>query len=382
MKRVLHAALVAPGYSNEGIMKGFLDAGFDTYRCFDYQRIMFEYDKNHMRRILLMEAKEFKPDLIFCQIQNSEILDLDTFNRLNEIAFTVNYNFDIRSKEQSQWMYDLAPYIGLSCLSNQNDVNEVIGRGYHNAMCLHSSTDIELYKPATGYVEKEGIVFIGNNFHNTMLPFPKSEQRIQMVQSLKPEFGNYFEVYGMGWFGPMATQKEEIEIYQHAFAAINQTNYDAPNYTSDRLWRILATGCFCLTEYFEGIESLFTNHEELVWWRTIDELKSLLHHYMANGKRAQQIGMNGYAAMRSRHTWKNRIEEMMAFINKQESEIFVVPMIDSCTKAGAHVVGGIIPGQFDEHLTGKPCDCGKLKGVWQECGCAMKRHEFRWTENI
>ena len=380
---VLHVGLCAPNYTNEGIMKGLLASGFSVYRLFDYQKIMFDYDKDHMRRMLIKEVEEFKPDLVFCQIQSSEILDLDTFSRLGQLAFTVNYNFDIRSKEQTEWMYSIGPYIGLTCFSNQDDVDEYSKLGYDNAMCLHSSADAEVYKPAEGYNERDGIVFIGNNFLNTLMPFPKSQHRVEMVQSLKKEFGDYFEVYGIGWFGQMANTREEVGIYQDAFMAINQMNYDASNYTSDRIWRILATGCFCLTEYFDGIETMFTNHEELVWWKTIDELKGLIHHYMVNSKRARQIGMNGMSAMLTRHTWKNRIEEMMAFIKKERSKIWVFDYsVNGCVKAGAHVIGGIIPLPEDEHFDGIPCDCGKLKGAWIECGCAIKKYEFRWTENI
>lgn len=391
---VLHVALVAPGYSNEGIMKGLLSGGFSVYRCFDYQEKMFSHDKDTMRRMLIREVEQFKPDIVFCQIQSSEILDDDTFIRLGRLAFTVNYTFDIRSKEQTDWMYRIGPYIGLTCFSNQNDVDEYARKGYDNAMCLHSSADVEVYKPADEYIERDGLVFIGNNFLNTLMPFPKSQHRVEMVQELKKEFGTYFEVYGIGWFGPMATTVEEVGIYQEAFMAINQTNYDASSYTSDRIWRILATGCLCLTEYFDGIETMFTNHEELIWWRTIDELKSLIHHYMANSKRAQQIGMNGMSAMLTRHTWKNRIEGMMTFIqnNLMDMRVWSIPIpggtryqIDQCTKAGVHVIGGVIPGmggEEDAKYNDVPCDCKKLRGLWAQCECGNKQFQFRWTENI
>lgn len=380
---VLHVGLVAPNYGNDGIMKGLLGGGFSVYRLFDYQRIMFEYDKEHMRRMLIKEVEQFKPDLVFCQIQSSEILDKETFSRLGQIAFTVNYSFDIRSKEQTEWMYNIGPYIGLTCFSNQDDVDEYTRRGYENAMCLHSSADTDVYKPAQSAVSKHGIAFIGNNFHNTLMPFPKSKQRVEMVESLKVKFGDYFSAYGLGWYGEMANTSGEVSIYQHASMAINQTNYDATNYTSDRLWRILATGCLCVTEYFEGIENLFVNHVELVWWKTLGELVELLYHYMVYSGKAHAIGINGMSAMLTRHTWKNRIEEMMAFIKKLNSKVWVFDTsVDACTKAGAHVIGGIIPGPEDEHLAGRPCDCGKLKGSFIECGCTHKKYEFRWTENI
>lgn len=383
---VLHVALVAPGYSNEGIMKGLLGGGFSVYRLFDYQRIMFEYDKEQMRRMLLAEVEQFKPDIVFCQIQSSEILDHHTFSRLGQLAFTVNYTFDIRSKEQTEWMYEIGPYIGLTCFSNLNDVIEYSKRGYDNAMCLHSSADTDVYKPAEVPVNKHGIVFIGNNFKNTLMPFPKSEQRVEMVNSLQEKFGNEFSAYGLGWGNGMAYTPNEVILYQHAAIAINQTNYDATNYTSDRLWRILATGCLCLTEYFEGIENIFENHVELAWWKSLGDLKDMLHHYTIHSSKAFEIGINGMLAMLNRHTWKNRIEQMMAFIKKLDSKVWVFDTsVDACTKAGAHVINGIIPGmagEEDAKHNDVPCDCKKLKGKWVQCECGSKQFQFRWIQNM
>jgi hypothetical protein len=84
--------------------------------------------------------------------------------------------------------------------------------------------------------------------------------------------------------------------------------------------------------------------------------------------------------VRTHHTWTARVKEMMSFIKKQETPVEVVQ--DPCLKAGAHVIGGIIPQAIDQQFDGKPCDCGRLRGAWRECNCGNKEFQFRWEENI
>jgi len=114
--------------------------------------------------------------------------------------------------------------------------------------------DMDVYKPAEK--ERSGVVFIGNNFENSSHNFPLSIERAAMVEYLQNVFPDQFKVYGGNWNGsPMLMQKGEIEVLQSAAIAINQNNFDEELYTSDRIWRILATGALCLTKYFVGMRN-------------------------------------------------------------------------------------------------------------------------------
>ena len=387
MKSVLHVALIGPsGYSNKGLMDGFLQAGFSSYHCFDFQLESFTIGRDLMRRKLIHEADKIKPDMIFCQIQSSEILDSETWEALSHIAFTVNYTFDIRTKEQTKWLYDLAPHIGLLCFSNQEDVQECKRRGYNNCMVLQSSADPDVYK-LDETKERKGVVFIGNNFLNTNMKFPLSEERAAMVEFLQKEFPDDFKVYGNNWNGSkMTSQKEEVEIYQSAAIVVNQNNFRNTSYTSDRIWRAMMCGVLCLTEYFEGAGRLFgIGHVD--WWADLDSLKVQINHYLSNPEEAKQIGEAGRQHVLENHTWTARVKEMMAFIqdNLMDMRIweFTIPgLVSACTKAGAHVIGGVIPEALDEKFDGKVCDCGKMKYVWTECGCVLKEWQLRAQQNI
>lgn len=379
MKSVLHIALIAPGgFSNAGLMKAFFENGFLEYTCFDYQEKIFNSDKEAMRRMLIQETERLKPDIVFGQIQGSEILDMDTFKRLSEISFTINYTFDIRTPEQTEWLYNLAPVLGLICFSNQRDVDECKRRGYENVMVLQSSVDTEVYKPGNE-LGRKGIAFIGNNFENTNHQFPLSKERREMVEFLQMEFSEQFKVSGNNWGGSkLIMQKEEIEIYQRSLIAINHNNFDAELYTSDRLWRILACWTFCLTKYFKGIEKLFTRKLHLDWWEDFDELKQKINYYLSNPDEIERISFNGYRHVHFNHNWTSRIKEMMRTIH------FMLPQGNEnlCIKMGAHAIKGVIPEPTDQKFNNMICDCGKIKFFWQECGCQEKEYQLRAQENI
>lgn len=377
MKSVLHVALVGPGgYSNEGIMKGFLANGFSSYYLFDFQLHIYNSDKEIMRRMLIQEADKIKPDLIFMQIQGSDILDVPTFQMLSHIAFTVNYTFDIRSIDQSKWLYHLTKFVGLVCFSNQRDVDECIREGHHNVMCLQSSVDMDVYKP--GDEERAGIVFIGNNFENTSHEFPLSTERRQMVNILQDKFTDQFKVYGNNWGGSkITTQKEEVEIYQSALIAINHNNFDEELYTSDRLWRVMATGAFCLTKHFDGIEKIFTRGAHLDWWMNFEDLEKKIIHYL-HSSTTKHIASNGMQFVRGNHNWECRIAEMMHHVHRLKPQ----NKSEACMRAGAHVVDGVIPEPTYEKFGNRTCDCGKIKWIWEECGCEQKIWQLRAQENI
>lgn len=374
MNSVLHCSLIAPnGYSNEPFLKAFLDNGFTTYHCFDYQLQSFEYGREKMRENLLKLADYTKPDLIFLHVQSSEVLDYDTVIKLSAIGFTVLYTFDCRTTEQTEWMYNYAKHLGLVCFSNQDDVQECMRRGIMNTMVVQSSCDMDKYRKLDHKVPNIDILFIGGNYVNTNLLFPLAEEREDMIKFLSDTYGDGFTVMGMGRVGSrLVISGEEIAVYNECKIAISHNNFNKHLYTSDRLWRIMATGTFCLTRYFDGIEKLFTRKVHLDWWHNFDELKEKIDYYLANPEEREQIAGNGMHLVRNNHTWSDRVNEIALRINQ------IKPKGEDCRDA--HRVKGELP--TEERHGGKVCDCGKYRYEWEECGCTDKHMEIRMYQNI
>jgi spore maturation protein CgeB len=258
-------------------------------------------------------------------------------------------------------------------------------------MVLQSSADPDIYKPG-GTKERKGIVFIGNNFLNTNHQFPLSKERVDMVEFLKKEFPNDFKVYGNNWGDSHITvfkddKNEEVDLYQSALISVNHNNFNHTSYTSDRLWRSVFSGSLCITKYFKGVEKLFDMYNQVECWNTLGELKRLIEHYLSHPESAIRNASGAREHALANHTWSSRVKEMMAFIqdNLMDMRVWEFPIVDGCTTAGAHAIGGIIPGlngDDDAKYKDVLCDCKKLRGDWYKCECGSQQYQFRWVENI
>lgn len=375
MKRILHIALVSPQYSATGLMKGFLGSGFSEYFMFDYWLKTYEFGREVMQKMLIQEAERLKPDMIFCQIQNSEVLNVDTFTAISKISFVVIFTCDIRSKEQTQWLYDLAGIVGLICFSNMDDVEQTRRMGFKNTMCLQSSVDIDVYKSPEVSARDNAAVFIGNNTLNTQHGFPKAKERKEMVDFIRLKFPAHFDVYGIGWHSDFLSPMQEVNEYQSSAIGICHNQFEAQMYTSDRIWRLMSCGCFCLTQYFPGIHLMFTKGLHLDWWQNFDELEEKLNYYLSYPEQARIIAKNGMNHVRLNHNWSVRISTMLDFIKSISS-----PKKTPCIEA--HTIDGKIPEPADGHFDGRICDCAKLIWKFEECNCGDKKRQLRAYENI
>jgi Glycosyl transferases group 1 len=315
MKKILHIANVAPQYSADGIKKGFIDNGYE-YVMFNWQEERFSLRSLILMRKKLIElALAEKPDLIFAHVQNQEAFDDTTWQILSNIGFVVNYTFDVRTTEESEWLYALAPKIGLTLFACFEDVFTCRDRGIENVGVLQSSIDMDWYKKIE--VEKKyDVSFIGNNYLNTNLNFELPQERYDMVQFLKQNYGKRFLYEGMNWEqSKIVNPQQEVEIYNQSKIAINQNNFDRVGYTSDRLWRIMACGCFCLTKYFVGIENLFVRGVHLDWWEDFEQLKELIDFYLGDDDKRNWIASTGMELVRTQHNWTNRIAELKKLVD-------------------------------------------------------------------
>ena len=331
MRSILHIGIDAPSHSPKGIEKGFRQAGFTKYDFFSWQAVRFSEGILGTQSRMIAAAQSVRPDIIFCQFQNSDICDEETAIELSKCGFTVNYSFDVRSLELTEWMYDLAPHFGLTLFACQEDVDEANRRGIYNVGVLQSSVDFDNYNhfdvrnnPHLYDGSLGDIVFIGNNYQGTSLPFELATERYNMVLQLNHEFnqeGERFKAYGQNWeqkYGSPAVHiQDEVKIYNNAKIAISQNNYDRELYTSDRIWRIMATGIFCLTKYFYGIEAMFERGVHLDWWHDLNELKFKIFNYLRDSEEREAIAKTGMLMVRENHAWVNRVREMLRMIDQK-----------------------------------------------------------------
>lgn len=309
----LMIAMYAPGgvFSSDAIVKAFEQNGYRTV-VMDWQKIKLSEGVLGMWDRVLAKAAIEKPAIIWMHIQTESGLDMDSLAELKNYAPVVNYTLDVR-KEGAGWFKEAAKYVALSCVACQEDANEIKELG-HDAIVLQSSCDMEFYKPSlipnmTHGVYTPDIAFIGTNMEATNLGFPLAKERQEMCAFLKDQYGDRFRSYGKGQTeNRFINPHEEINLYHSAKIIIGQNNFYKENYTSDRLWRAMASGAFYLTAAFPGIRQIFSPGIHLDWFRDLNELKLLIDMYLSETSDRKAIARMGAQFVRENHTWADRIK--------------------------------------------------------------------------
>ena len=81
-----------------------------------------------------------------------------------------------------------------------------------------------------------------------------------------------------------------------------------------RVWDIIGSGGFCLTNYQEEIEEYFVIGQDIETFKSIDELLVKADYYLKHEDVRMQILCNGYEKVTARHTYEHRIERMMELV--------------------------------------------------------------------
>jgi spore maturation protein CgeB len=85
--------------------------------------------------------------------------------------------------------------------------------------------------------------------------------------------------------------------------------------TQSRTFDIAACGGFQLSEYKEDMEDLFKIGEEIICYRTIDELRKLLKYYLLHPDERREISLAGQKRVLKDHTYDERARQLLEIVN-------------------------------------------------------------------
>ena len=135
-----------------------------------------------------------------------------------------------------------------------------------------------------------------------------------MVQFMKSQFGERFQVYGRDWETRTLNPQESVQAYNNCKIAITHSNFKRAGYTSDRLFNALGCGAFTIAQYYEGCEEHFEN--KLITWDNFKQLKYLCISALQNDYLREKKAAELHQIVQAKHQWKNRIAEIMSILNK------------------------------------------------------------------
>ena len=222
-------------------------------------------------------------------------------------AWICNWNGDIRD-ETPRWMIEMSPYVDKTLFSNMRDVRNVLNGGY-----LEIGYDPEIYTPVGEVGTCKEISFFGNNYGSDK--FPLSRLRIEMNMMLHKHFGNRYGVYGNNWFNASGnynhSQAEESKAYRATKIAINLSHYDVDSYSSDRIYRILGSGAFCLCKAYPNMP--FIDGVHVRTWNSIYDLMVLIRYYLDDHNKDERdlIAKQGNEFVKANYTFDEMIKNLI-----------------------------------------------------------------------
>jgi len=248
-------------------------------------------------------------DVIFLHVQREGVIPLKRTKVLHDAGVKIfNFTGDVR-QPIPRWYLELAPYV-TTLFTNAHDVNVFRSKGFNSEYFQVGYNEHYYNKDVSAYPNAPEIVFFGNNYGKT---FPLGELRKEMVSRLQKKYGNRFKVYGSGW--PRAenlnnNQTLEGFIYRGCKIAINLSHFNLSRYSSDRLFRILGCGAFCLSHRYKDIDLEFADGQDLVCFDNLDHLEKLIDRYLLMGQERQRIAKNGNLKCTTEFTWTARMNQL------------------------------------------------------------------------
>ncbi len=291
---------------------------------YDVIPVWYDNDSTDLQKEILTQAKNIKPDIVFCILQENQI-EIETLKSLKENFFTVNWFGD------DQWRFDnfsskYANYFDACITTDKFSVDKYKEIGQENIIrsqwaSLPSTVDYEKVE------YKYDVTFIGG----------ASRFRQWFVKELEKR-GIKVHCFGFNWDNGRVSYEEMEEIFLTSKINLNisnSTQYDIryllanprniintlraaknKSQTKARIFEIPVQGGFELTEYVPSLEDYFNIGEEISCYRDIDEAELLIKYYLAHDDEREAIKLAGVKRARLEHTFKNRIVDFMLEVEK------------------------------------------------------------------
>lgn len=117
---------------------------------------------------------------------------------------------------------------------------------------------------------------------------------------------------GVCYMGPAGHKHDLNKIYTASLINLDVNRLYQMDMVNMRVFDILACGGFVLAEISDDLNELFEVGREVIGYRTLEELEEKVGYYLSRPEEARAIAERGMAAVRERHTVRQRIEYMLS----------------------------------------------------------------------
>jgi spore maturation protein CgeB len=169
-------------------------------------------------------------------------------------------------------------------------------------------TDPDVFRPIK-IQNKYDLLFIGNN---------NSQSRLDHLQKIHRRFN--LTLAGRGWEGtklnalPQTYGLDYSRLVGQARISLGLMDdawADLEACFSNRVVNTMACGGFLIQRYSPGLETVFENHEHLVWYRAEEELFSLIERYLNDPAERERIANRGRELVISNFTYDHAVTRIL-----------------------------------------------------------------------
>jgi glycosyltransferase involved in cell wall biosynthesis len=149
--------------------------------------------------------------------------------------------------------------------------------------------------------------------------YPKSKERWDFLNMVNDNFK--LIIRGKGKWAPIAVNPYLTgDAYPSAFGeakiALGYYHWDLVRYYTKRTIYSGASGRLLITHYIPEMEKDFTNHKNIVWFKTHEEGIDLIRHYLKNDKKREEIARAQRQHFIKNHDWNARLREFEKIVEK------------------------------------------------------------------
>ncbi len=277
----------------------------------------------------IMAARNWNPDWIFLQVQETNILHAGSIARLKKI---------LPKCVISHWMGDcrhtVSPYLAsicreahLSLISSVGQTGMFMEAGAKEVRYLQIGLDWEEdvlgVPPWTPPFRVPEVVFCGGYYGDL---YPGTIERERGVMALK-NAGIDIGIVGNGWPAGYPVEgvcgvKQQHHIWKRCKVALNINNFnDIQNYYSDRQIIAMASGKPLVCKYIPGLENEFENGKHCLWYYDEAELVRHVRTLLGDPGLCQQIGNAGRIEVLKNHTWVARIKDVISDVERIKAKL-------------------------------------------------------------
>lgn len=255
---------------------------------------------------------KFKPDFVF-QTGGRDVLNkhLSELKRLGyrlilwyPDAYGPNFKPDVVFFKQVKGKFDLI-------LSTVKGIVPQLKKYANNVVWGPQYYDQVYYKPTIGRLDPKyricDVCFVGNNNKGI------SPDRETYILKLYEKYN--IKVIGKGFSVPsVCIETNEIaNIYRNSKIALNfVTEINSCDLQmSDRVYKILGCGCFCLTQPIPNLEQLFQNGKHLVVFDGYKDLLEKIDYYLEHEEEREKIALEGQKEVLKNHTINIRVNQYL-----------------------------------------------------------------------